>query len=74
MPENYGRQYLFIQNISSGDLWINFHDNEAEPDQPSIKIVPDAAISWESGFGFVPTSEVHLYGAHTGQAFVIKEF
>jgi hypothetical protein len=70
---NLGRMYLFIQNVSSSDLWINFGSVDAEPDSPSIKIQPDLAIVWESGLGFVPSSNITIYGATTGQAFTVKE-
>lgn len=72
-PANEARFYLFIQNISSGDLWINFGE-AATTDQPSIKLVANAALELSSGStGWVPEEVIYIVGETTGQSFVVKE-
>lgn len=68
-----GRFFLLIQNVSSGDLWVNF-GTAAVTDQPSIKLVAGASLELSSaGSGWVPEEAVHIVGAATGQKFVVKE-
>lgn len=69
-PANTSRKYLFIQNNSSGDLWINFGAN-ATTAQPSVKVEAGANFFWESSF--VPSSSISVIGATTGQTFTAKE-
>lgn len=64
------RRYFFLQNVSTGDLWVNF-GTTAVAAQPSIKLLPEAVLEYDGGF--VPTGLVSLIGATTGQAFVAKE-
>lgn len=72
-PADTGRQYLLIQNVSAGDLWINF-GIAAVVSQPSIKLAAGAAIEFSAaGTGVVPTSTINIIGATTGQAFTAKE-
>jgi hypothetical protein len=63
------RRYLFFQNISVGDLWLNF-DAVAVLDQPSIRVPAGASIEWAH---FIPQGAVSVLGATTGQKFVCKE-
>lgn len=71
--QNTGRQYLLIQNISTGDLWVNFGVTAVQL-QPSIKLVAGASVEFSSaGTGVVPTALVSIIGATTGQAFVAKQ-
>jgi hypothetical protein len=66
------RQYLLIQNISAGDLWINF-GVAAVTTQPSIKIPPGGSGEWsKGGTGYVPVAAVNVIGATTGQAWAAK--
>ena len=66
---NTSRKYLFVQNVSTGDLWVNF-GTAAVTTQPSIKLMPDASLTMT---GFVSTQAVNIIGATTGQAFTAKE-
>jgi len=67
---NASRKYLIIQNVSAGDLWINF-TTTAIVGQPSVKIGPDASFVMEASF--VSTELISIIGATTGQAFAAKE-
>ena len=70
---NTGRQYLLIQNVSSGDLWVNF-GTAAVASQPSIKIVANGSVEFSAGgTGVVPTGTVSIIGATLGQAFTAKQ-
>lgn len=72
-PQNLGRQFLFIQNVSTADLWVNF-GVAAVQNQPSIKLTPNSAVEFSLGAsGLVPTASVNIVGATTGQAYVVKE-
>lgn len=66
---NLNRKYLMIQNISAGDLWVDF-GFLAVIGQPSIKLKPDEKLVFDN---FVPTGSVNIIGATLGQAFVVKE-
>ncbi len=70
MAANSSRKYLFVQNISSGDLWINF-TTTAVQDQPSLKLASGASFFMEGTF--VSTELISIIGATTGQKFVAKE-
>lgn len=67
---NTARRYLFVQNISAGDLWINF-TTTAVADQPSIQMPSGATFDMEGSF--VSTEAISIIGATTGQKFVAKE-
>lgn len=67
---NTNRSYLFIENVSSDLLWINF-TSAANEDQPSIRIGPGGAFVME-GF-FVSTEIIAIIGPTTGQEFTAKE-
>lgn len=71
LAENRDRDYLLVQNVSSGDLFVDFDGTAAVADQPSVKIAAGAAFVWETRF--VPTGAVSIIGATTGQKFTIKE-
>jgi hypothetical protein len=70
-PAVPNRSYLFIQNLSAGDLWIDF-STPAVVASPSIKIVSGAAFVMEASF--VASCAVNVIGATTGQAWSGKEF
>lgn len=70
-PSFPNRSYLFVQNLSTGDLWINF-TTVATTAQPSIRIPPNpAAFVMESDY--ISGEVVNIVGATTGQAFTAKE-
>lgn len=69
-PESANRRYLLVQNLSTGDLWINF-GVDAVQNQPSIKILPDGVFAMEGAF--VSGDAVSIIGATLGQAFTAKE-
>lgn len=68
---NAVRIYLFVENVSAENLWINFGAGAAVANQPSIKIVPNGSFVMESTF--VCTQAVQIIGATTGSAFTAKE-
>ena len=63
------RKYLFIQNISDTDMWINF-TVPAVASQPSIKLSPGDSATFDT---LVSSEVVSLYCATTGKAFTAKE-
>lgn len=64
------RKYLLIQNVSTGDLWINFGVSAVQA-QPSIKIAAGATFVMDNGF--VSSESVSIIGATLSQAFTAKE-
>jgi hypothetical protein len=69
------RQHLFIQNLSSENLWINF-GVAAVADQPSIRIEPGASYvagPREHEGEYVTPLAVNIIGATTGSKFTAKE-
>lgn len=66
---NAGRSYILIQNVSVGDLWVDFGET-AVVDAPSIKVAADASLVFDSGF--VPSGAISVIGATTGQKFTAK--
>jgi hypothetical protein len=66
---NANRQYLFIQNNSASDLWINF-TTTAVLSQPSIKLASGTSMTFVS---YLTTEAVSIIGATTGQTFTAKE-
>lgn len=71
MTDNVHRRYLFVQNVSSGRLWVNFAGTAAVQGQPSILLEPGDSLVMESSF--VVVDDVTIIGATTGQAFTAKE-
>ena len=67
---NANRQYFFFENVSLGDLWINF-TTTAVIGQPSIKIAPKGAFVMEASF--ISTEAISVIGATTAQAWTAKE-
>lgn len=70
MVANANREYLFVQNLSTENLFINF-GAAASIGQPSMKIPPDGSFVMESKF--VASDAVFIAGATTGSAFTAKE-
>lgn len=67
---NTGRRGFFIQNVSTGDLWIR-DGGTAAATQPSVWIPAGAFFEYTNG---VPTSALSIFGATTGQAFTAREW
>lgn len=74
LPQNQGRQYLFIQNVDdTNPLWVDF-GKAAVTDQPSICIPALDVLEFSiAGTGVVPTASVNVIAATTGHPFVVKE-
>lgn len=66
---NANRAFLFFQNVSDTDMWIDFGAT-AVADQPSIKIVPGASFVTDR---FVPLTLLSVFCATTGKAYTCKE-
>lgn len=67
---NATRNYLFIQNISTDVLWVDF-GVAAVQDQPAVKLCPESVFVMEGGF--VSTDSINIIGPTTGAKFVAKE-
>lgn len=67
---NTARRGFFIQNVSTGDLWIR-DGGTAAATQPSIWIPAGAFFEYTNG---VPTTALSIFGATTGQAFTAREW
>jgi len=68
---NSARVGLFIQNNSTGDLWISSIGTAAAA-QPSLWLPPGSYYEFPQGG--VPATAVSIYGATTGQAFSAREW
>lgn len=71
MPANTGRKGFYIQNQSTGDLYVN-SPTTAVIGQPSLKI--PAGAYYEAPLGGVMPGAISIVGATTGQAFTAKEW
>lgn len=70
---NPARIYLLVENISAGDLWVNFGVTAVQA-QPSVRLIPGASAEYSpAGTGWVPATTISIIGATTAQAFVAKE-
>jgi hypothetical protein len=68
---NASRRGFWIQNQSTGDLWISSVGTAAAT-QPSLKIAP--GYLYECPAHGVPVTAISIYGATTGQAFAAREW
>lgn len=68
---NASRRGYWIQNVSSGDLWVSSLAT-AIVGQPSMKI-PAGAL-YEAPLGGCPTGAISIIGATTAQAFAAREW
>jgi hypothetical protein len=68
---NTARTGFWIQNQSTGDLWLS-SIGTAAASQPSLKI-PSGAL-YEFPSTGVPTAALSIFGALTGQGFAAREF
>ncbi len=66
-----GRVGFAVQNLSSGDLWVN-ENGTAAASQPSIKI-PVGAL-YETPTDYRDGSDLSIFGATTGQSFAAREW
>lgn len=64
------RHYLLIQNVSTGNLYINF-TSAASAAAGSILLLPNAMFVQDSGS--VTSELISVFGATTGQAYTSKE-
>jgi hypothetical protein len=71
MTSNAARLGFSVQNLSSGDLWIN-PLSTAAASQPSLKLLPGAYFESPAGYG--ATGAISIFGATTSQAFSAKEW
>jgi hypothetical protein len=71
MAANSARQGFSIQNLSTGDLWINPLGTAAAA-QPSIKLA--AGVYFEAPLGYGAVGAISIFGTTTGQAFSAKEY
>lgn len=69
--DNASRNGIFIQNNSTGDLWIN-DQGTAAATQPSIWL--PAGSYWENPNDWPPGRAWSIFGATTGQAFTAREW
>jgi hypothetical protein len=75
MAANASRKGLWVQNVSTGDLYINSvaaASSTVSAGSGSLKIVSGAY--WEPPAHGVPTGAISVYGATTGQAWVAREW
>ena len=71
MASNANRIGFSVQNLSTGDLWIN-PLGTASAAQPSIKLAP--GVYFESPVGYGSVLSVSIFGATTGQSFSALEW
>ena len=69
---NTARKGWFVQNNSTGDLWVNRFGGTASAAQPSILI--KAGRLYETPAGGSGGNALSIYGATTGQAFTAGEW
>lgn len=68
---NASRTGLWVQNLSTGDLWIS-SIGTAGPSQPSMWL--PAGSYYEFPATAIPTTAISIFGATTGQAFAAREW
>lgn len=71
MPANPIRKGFWIQNNSSGDLWVN-DLGAATAAQPSLKL--EMGDYYESPAGGAPVGAISIIGATLGQTFSAREW
>lgn len=71
MAASANRRYLFFQNVSEIDLWINYGATNAVANQPSIKVGPDGSMVLEGSS--ISGERVSVFGTTTGAAYTAKE-
>lgn len=69
---NASRKGWFLENLSSGDLWVNRFGGTASAAQPSLRIPP--GFLYETPMSGCGGNALSIYGATTGQAFTAGEW
>lgn len=72
MAANPARKGWFVQNVSTGDLWVNRFGGTASAGQPSILI--KAGRLYETPAGGSGGNALSIFGATAGQAFTCGEW
>ena len=72
MAANSARKGWFVQNVSTGDLWVNRFGGTASAAQPNI-LVPSGAL-YETPAGGSGGNAISIFGATTSQAFTAAEW
>lgn len=67
---NANRKYIFIQNVSTGDIWINF-TTAATNASPSIRIDASGVFVMEGSF--ISTEAINIRSNTSTRPFVAKE-
>lgn len=71
MPANANRRGMWVQNVSSGDLWV-YELGTATQSQPSYKLVAGASMRTPDSVAI--TNAWSIIGATTGQQFSAREY
>lgn len=71
MARNSDRFYLFFQNLSTGDLWLNHTAAAQIGVAGNIRVAPCAVFALEGSY--VSAEPWYVIGATSGQAFTAKE-
>lgn len=71
MSANTSRHGCSLQNLSTGDLWVNEIGGTAAATQPSTWV--PAGSYWSCAFNATP-SAISIFGATTSQAFNAREW
>lgn len=69
MDRNPERQFLLVQNTSSGDMWLGIGQN-AQAGSPSVKLAAGQGLLFDQ---FVPTDAVYVLSATAGATFTAWE-
>lgn len=67
---NTSRKYIFIQNTSTGNLYVNF-GSAASVTVGSILIPANSSFVMEQGY--ISTQVINIIGATTSQTYIAKE-
>ena len=68
-PQQAGRRYFFIQNLSEAALWINF-DQPASQGLGSIKLNPSDSFTMEDSV--IIQQAINVIGSQAGQMYTCK--
>ncbi len=69
LASNVNRKYVYLQNLSTADLWYRFTGTAAAV-QPSRKLMANQIVEMS---GEVSQQAISIFGATTGQAFSCQE-
>lgn len=68
---NASRRYLLVQNVSTASMWVNF-GGAATAGAGSV-LLPANGGSLVFDGNYIPTGQVQIIGATTGQGYTAKE-